>query len=233
MIEHILNGRPLIKPGAALKTLRAQRGWSLAEVSQRTGLPVSSLSKIENGKMELTLEKLLRISVALETDIAGLFTPPSAPYPQSESSGRRSLTRKDEGKRIDSPIGTYHYLAYELLNKGSIPMIIDVTAKSLEEFGEFNRHPGEELVYIVEGELDLYTTTYLPARLKAGDSLYFDSNMGHAYVAVGEQSCRILSVCIAPAAELLKFIEGKPASADPGSPPKSAKQALTLMPRSA
>jgi uncharacterized cupin superfamily protein len=95
------------------------------------------------------------------------------------------------------------------LNKHSIPILIDVTAKSLEEFGEFNRHPGEEMLYVIDGELDLYTSTYLPLNLKKGDSIYFDSNMGHAYIAVGDQPCRVLSLCVAPESELLKLIEGK------------------------
>jgi transcriptional regulator with XRE-family HTH domain len=208
-VKHVLNGRPLVKPGAALKALRAKRGWSLADLSRRTGMPVSSLSKIENDKMDLTLDKLLRISVALETDIAGLFTPPSPPYAQGESTGRRSITRAEEGNAIDTHIGRYRYLAYDLLNKHSIPMIIDVTAKSLEEFGEFNRHPGEELLYVIDGELDLYTNMYLPVNLRKGDCMYFDSNMGHAYIAAGEEPCRILSVCIAPESELLKLMESK------------------------
>jgi len=209
-VKHILNGRPLVKPGAVLKALRVERGWSLSEVSKRTGLALSSLSKIENDRMDLTLDKLLRITVALETDIGALFTPPSPPYSQGEAGGRRSITRAGEGKPIETHIGLYRYLAYELLNKHSIPMIIDVTAKSLEEFGEFNRHPGEEILYVIEGELDLYTSIYLPVNLKKGDSMYFDSNMGHAYIAVGSNPCRILSVCVAPESELLKLMEGKP-----------------------
>jgi transcriptional regulator with XRE-family HTH domain len=208
-VKHILNGRPLVKPGAALKALRVERGWSLSEVSKRTGLPLSSLSKIENDKMDLTLDKLLRITVALETDIGALFTPPSPPYSQGEASGRRSITRAGEGKPIETHIGLYRYLAYDLLNKHSIPMIIDVTAKSLEEFGEFNRHPGEEILYVIDGELDLYTNMYLPVNLKKGDCMYFDSNMGHAYIAAGSEPCRILSVCVAPESELLKLMEGK------------------------
>ena len=34
-----------------------------------------------------------------------------------------------------------------------------------------------------------------PARLETGDSIYFDSGMAHAYIAVGEGTCRVLSVC--------------------------------------
>jgi transcriptional regulator with XRE-family HTH domain len=215
----MLNGRPLVKPGAALKAIRLERGWSLTEVSKRTGLPLSSLSKIENDKMDVTLDKLLRITVALETDIAGLFATPSPPYPQGDVSGRRSITRAGDGKAIETHIGRYQYLAYELLNKHSIPIVIDVTAKSLEEFGEFNRHIGEEILFVIDGELDFYTDIYLPVNLKKGDCMYFDSNMGHAYIAAGNEPCRILSVCVAPESEL-KLIEGKPKPAqemlDPG-----------------
>jgi transcriptional regulator with XRE-family HTH domain len=208
-VKHIANGRPLVKLGAAVKARRVERGWSLSDMSKRTGIPLSSLSKIENDKMALTLDKLRRITVALETDIAALITPPGPPYSQGETSGRRSITRADEGNAIDTHIGCYRYLAYELLNKQSIPIIIDVTAKNLEEFGEFNRHPGEEILYVIEGELDLYTNMYLPVNLKKGDSMYFDSNMGHAYIAAGNGRCRILSVCVASESELVKLMEAK------------------------
>ncbi|MGH6909152.1 MAG: helix-turn-helix domain-containing protein [Phenylobacterium sp.] len=208
MSEQVLNGRALVKPGAALKALRLARGWSLAEVSRRTGIPVSSLSKVENDKMELTLEKLMRVSVALDADIAGLFTPPSAQYAEDAPSGRRSVDRAGEGRIVKTPIGDYRYLAYELINKRSIPITIDVTARTLEEFGSMHRHIGEELLYVLEGEVDLYTSLYLPVSLKRGDSIYFDSNMGHAYIATSDEPCRILTICIAPEAELIKLLEG-------------------------
>ena len=50
------------KPGAMVRAVREQRGWTLAEVSERTGLSVSTLSKVENDKMSLTYDKLSRIS---------------------------------------------------------------------------------------------------------------------------------------------------------------------------
>jgi transcriptional regulator with XRE-family HTH domain len=228
--ERSKSTRTTIRPGAALKALRLRKGWSLAEVSRRSGLPTSSLSKVENDKMELTLDKLLRVSTALDTDMAHLFTVASEPE-VAQTSGRRSITRAGDGKLLESPVGQYRYLAHELLHKQSIPMVIEVTARNLQEFGEFNRHPGEELVFVLEGELDLYTTSYLPVSLTKGDSLYFDSNMGHAYIAVGEHPCRILSVCVAPPAELLKLMETKPpqherASAPPMPTPPAPKSGV-------
>jgi len=202
--------KPLIRPGAALKALRNKHGWSLAELSRRTGLPVSSLSKVENDKMDLTLDKLLRVGTALETDLAHLIAPLSSPGTHGEPAGRRSITRAGEGQLIESAVGHYRYLAHDLLNKLSLPMIIEVTARSLEEFGEFNHHPGEEFLFVIEGELDLYTSVYLPISLKKGDSMYFDGSMGHAYIAVGPAPCRALSVCIAPGMpDLLKGLESK------------------------
>lgn len=203
--------RPAIRPGAMLKALRVKRGWSLAEISRRTGLPISSLSKVENDKMELTLDKLLRIGTALETDLAHLVAPLSVPQAQmTESAGRRSITRAGEGKLIESAAGRYRYLAHDLLNKISVPIVIEVTARSLEEFGELNHHLGEEFLLVLEGELDFYSSIYMPVNLKKGDSIYFDGNMGHAYVAVGNSPCRVLSVCVVPGSpEALRLLEPK------------------------
>jgi Cupin domain len=63
---------------------------------------------------------------------------------------------------------------------------------------------------IQQRELDVYTSMYLPVNLRKGDFMYFDSNMGHAYIAAGSEPCRILSVCVAPESELVKLMEGKP-----------------------
>jgi uncharacterized cupin superfamily protein len=78
------------------------------------------------------------------------------------------------------------------------------------------RHPGEEFVYVLEGILELHTEMYTPARLEAGDSVYFDSGMRHAYIAVGDAPCRILSICTTPERELMEsqqLIEGHESSA--------------------
>lgn len=181
-------------PGAALKSIRNERGWTLSEVSKRTQLTVSTLSKIENGKSELTVDKLIRITLALGINIADLFGTPPAAQEGSASSRRRSITRAGDGQTVSSRNGTYTYLATDILEKEMTPIIGDVTATSLEAFGGFHRHSGEEFLYILEGELILQTDTYGPAHLKAGDSIYFDSSMGHAYIAAGDAPCKVLSV---------------------------------------
>lgn len=183
--------------GLSLRELRKQRSMTLADASARTGLPVSTLSKIENNRMSISYDKLVRICEALEVDIAQLFAGNAAPpaEPQPAPAGRRSVTRKGSGYAIETPNYSHLYPAADLLNKRIVPIIAEVRARSLKEFGELVRHPGEEYAYVLEGTIDLYTDLYAPTRLGPGDSIYFDSGMGHAYIAVSPGTCRVLSVC--------------------------------------
>jgi transcriptional regulator with XRE-family HTH domain len=198
------------KPGAAVKALRRKHGWTLAEVSRRTGLPTSTLSKIENDKMSLTFDKLARLSSGLEIDISALFRGANGEDAHSGASGRRSIVRAGEGKAIETKNYLHLYPAWELLNKKIIPIVAELRARSLEEFGELIRHPGEEYAFVLEGEVELHTSLYAPVRLKTGDSIYFDSGMGHAYIAVGDGPCRVLSLCSAPETQLIAASAGRP-----------------------
>ena len=205
---------PKSEPGSALRSLRKNRQLTLAEVSARTGLPVSTLSKIETGKMSLSYDKLARLSAGLEVDIAQLFEP-NAGAPPTRVQGRRSITRAGEGLAVETENYSHLYPGADLLNKHLVPIIAEPHARSLAEFGELVRHPGEEFVYILEGTVDLHTDLYAPARLEAGDSMYFDSGMGHAYIAVGLKRCRVLSICTATQSQLIEAIgvdQGNPAA---------------------
>ena len=197
-------------PGAALKALRRKRGWTLADVSKRTGLPASTLSKIENDRMSPTFDKLARISTGLQIDIATLFGGDAGADAQPSASARRCIVRAGEGKAIETKNYSHLYPAWDLLNKRIIPIVAELHARSLEEFGELIRHPGEEYTYVLEGEVDLHTSVYAPVRLKAGDSIYFDSGMGHAYIAVSAGPCRVLSLCSAPETQLIAATAGRP-----------------------
>lgn len=187
--------------GAYLRQLRKKRGMTLAEASEKAGLPTSTLSKIENNRVSLSFDKLLRISQSLEIDIAELLsgdaTAPAAPGPTA--SGRRSITRAGSGYSIETPNYAHLYPAADLLNKCIVPIVAEVRARSLKQFGELIRHPGEEFAFVLEGAVELHTDLYAPTRLEKGDSIYFDSGMGHAYIAAAEGPCRILSICSADA----------------------------------
>jgi transcriptional regulator with XRE-family HTH domain len=202
--------RATAKPGATLKKLRIHKGWTLKEVSERTGYPVSTLSKIENDRVSLTYDKLTRISAGLEVDFSSLFGAAEVePEPQALH-GRRSIARAGEGRPIESPNYFHLYPAAELLHKRLIPVIVEIRVRSLEEFGELIRHSGEEYAYVLEGEIDVHTSAYAPKRLKAGDSIYLDSSMGHAYIAACDVPCRVLAVCSGTESQIITAVGGTP-----------------------
>lgn len=212
-----ISGRVAAHPGSALKALRNQRGWTLAEVSRRTGLPVSTLSKIENERISLTYDKLALLSASLSIDIAQLFGPPLGGMPGAVI-GRRSYTPGGQGQVIETGNYGHIYPAADFLNKRFIPIIAELRARSLEEFGELIRHPGEEYAYVLEGTVLFHTDLYAPLTLRKGDSIYFDSGMGHAYLAADPGPCRVLSICSGPESQLKEALQRE-------SPAKAAHRA--------
>jgi transcriptional regulator with XRE-family HTH domain len=62
-----------IQLGIQLKKIRKQKGISLAELGLRGDFDKHALSKIENGKKEITVYSLQKICVSLEIEIEDFF----------------------------------------------------------------------------------------------------------------------------------------------------------------
>jgi len=193
VVDQAAAGRVSARPGAALKALRMQRGWTLAEVSKRTELPVSTLSKIENDRMSLSYDKLARISAGLGVDISQLFTPQIA-GPPGAVSGRRSVTLAGQGQIIETENYGHIYPAADFLNKRFVPVIAELHARTLEEFGEMVRHSGEEYAYILDGTVEFHSELYAPLTLRRGDSIYFDGLQKHTYRSLVKTQCTAVVV---------------------------------------
>jgi transcriptional regulator with XRE-family HTH domain len=181
-------------PSRAIRDARISQGLSLRALSARAGLPYSTLSKLENGKMALTYDKLIRLAQALNVDIKDIIANAEA-RDAPVAVGRRSVTRAGEGVDADSEKHLHHYPAADLLGKMMTPIVIDVQARSVDELGGLVRHSGEEYLYVISGSMELHSDLYAPLTLAAGDSVYFDSGMAHGYVRTSSEPCRVLAVC--------------------------------------
>ena len=187
-------------PGDKIRALRQASGFTLSDIKERTGLSVSTLSKLEQGKASLSYDKLLQISQALGVDMAQILEAATgAAVPTAAPSGRRVIQRAGEGQLVDTRSYKQLYLATELLNKSFVPIVVEHCARTIEdffeEFGGHIKHPGEEFNIVLEGEIVFHSELYAPVRLYRGDSIYFDSDMGHAYLAGIEGVCRTLAIC--------------------------------------
>ena len=69
-----------------------------------------------------------------------------------------------------------------------------VKARDVGAFDNLVSHPGEELIYVLSGEVELHSDLYAPIRLGVGDSVYYDAGMGHALISVSEDDATLLNI---------------------------------------
>lgn len=169
------------RTGAAIRKLRLSRGWSLAALSEQSGVPISTLSRVELGQNALNYEKLMRLCRALEVDLEGLVTREAETAPAA--SGRRSVIRAGEGPPTRVAGNTGRRAASDLLSKSLSPIVIDVTARDMEAHGALAIHPGEAYLLVLGGEIEFHGHLYAPLTLRAGDGVYFDASAGYALIA--------------------------------------------------
>jgi transcriptional regulator with XRE-family HTH domain len=193
--------------GLLLRDLRARKGWTLKEMSKRTGIPVSTLSKVEHDRLTLTYDKLLQVSEGLKTPLSELFADPIGNTGADPAvTARRSLGFLSDAVRVNTKNYDYYYMCPELRRKRMIPIYTRIRARSLAEFGELVQHSGEEYIYVLEGAIAVHTAFYDPVILKSGESIYVDSNMGHAYVAEGCDEATVLAVCSSAEESLMESL---------------------------
>ena len=176
-----------------LAALRRERGWTLDQTADRTGVSRASLSKLEKAQMSPTFDVLLKLGLGFGLSPVALLGRVGA----GGASGRRSITRAGEGTEYLAPNYEHRVLAAELSHKAMLPFVTVVRARSLDDYGDWDRHESEDLLYVLEGELTLHTEHYAPERLGPGDSIYMDSRMGHAMVSESEEDAVVLWVSAA------------------------------------
>ncbi|MGO4560247.1 helix-turn-helix domain-containing protein [Mesorhizobium sp. 2RAF21] len=174
--------------GLRLREYRQSRKMRLSDISSITGLSISTLSKIENGKLSLSFNKILQLSIDLSIPISTLIGPVDEPH----IIGRRAFTPAGKGRRAHRPQWDAETLSDDLIKKRNIFMKLSVKCRSIEDYGPFSTHPGEEFIYVISGSMELHTELYKPLRLDVGDSIQFDSMTPHAYVALGEETPVVL-----------------------------------------
>jgi len=135
---------------------------------------------------------------------------------------RRSIGRLDNAVRVNTPNYDYFYICPELRRKRMVPTVTRIRAKSVKEFGELVRHPGEEYIYILEGPVEIHAEYYEPIVLQAGESIYIDSTMGHAYVVPeGCEEALVLGVCSSAEEDLMEALMKLHADATPPVKPRA------------
>jgi len=175
-----------------LRGLRAQYGWTLDDLASRSGVSRSTLSKLERNHVSPTYDVIQRLARSFDLSVVGFL---SSGIPRN-AAGRRAVTLATEGQVRESRGHSLRMLFEDLSTKRMIPFHATIHARNLAAAGGLVRHSGEECMYVLSGEVLFHTEHYAPVRLKTGDSIYIDSEMGHACVSCGPEDAEVFWVTI-------------------------------------
>ena len=177
--------------GQRLRQLRKDNHWTLAHVAEKTGISVGTLSKLEHGKTDLNFSSVNKLANGLELPVTDLTNPAPA-FAVRSATGMRSITLGGQGAKFEASDMLYEVLCNDVTHHNQGYLRGTVQSHAFDSSMPWHRHEGQEFLFILDGILDLFTGLYQPLRLEAGDSILFDSSMGHHYVSVGEKNAEIL-----------------------------------------
>ncbi|SRR5579875_361216 len=175
--------RTVSEIGAKVAKARAERGWSLAQLAERAGLSTAAVHKIERSGMTPTIASLMKVAAALGKSV-GYFVEEgdsARPVTVVRAHERSALYTSKQGLRLQNISGRYgpFWMAgaeahlEPLADSGPVPM----------------RHPGEELVLILEGRLT-FTIDGERYELEEGDSIHFRTSRPHSWANPDERPAR-------------------------------------------
>lgn len=194
--EGALSGAQRASFGEKIRNIRKGRGWTLETLGKRSGLSFSTISKAERGIISLTYDNILKLAFAFDMDMSQLLSDAGS---ANDVSQIVTVEREGDAQVIENQFYVMNMLCSARSKKRMMPVHATIKAHSLEEFTKFISHPGEEFVYVLEGQLTFQIEGQAPRVLEPGDCVYFDSGLGHAYLSTGQEEARLLVVCWHPA----------------------------------
>ena len=177
--------------GPKIRQLRLKKKMGLVELGRHTGLSPAMLSKIERGRLFPTLPTLLRIalvfSVGLEFFFAGSREKPLVAV--MRKSDRLALPDQPGTRHTSFRFESLDFLATERRFNSYLAEFLPIALEHLRP----HTHAGVEFIYAFQGQLSVHVDS-VEHVLRAGDSMYFDATVPHAYRRSRSGACRALVV---------------------------------------
>ena len=165
--------------GPRLRALRQQRGTTLTELAESTGISLSTLSRLESGQRRPTLELLLPLARAHHVSLDELVNAPPSGDPRVQLRPVQRfgatvipLTRRPGGLQ-----------AWKMVYPPGWP----------EREPEPKVHEGYEWMYMLAGRLRLRLGTQETV-LRPGEVVEFDTHIPHCFANSGAEPAEVLSI---------------------------------------
>jgi len=179
-----------------LRTLRLRRSMGLTQLAEHTGFSPAMLSRLENGRLIPTLPTLTRIALVFGVGLDYFFSDPRKRHVVaiSRSSERKVFPSDPKATAASWSFESLDFRANERKLNGFLAHFHPVPEEKLTP----HFHPGVELLYLIEGKLEM-TIGVDTIQLSAGDSVYFDSLQKHTYRSLIKKRCTAIVVTTASA----------------------------------
>lgn len=173
--------------GHRLRGLRHERGLSLKQLAQLTGVSIGLISQVERNQIDPSLDTLRKLAKALDVALFNLFAQPDDP-------GVAVIPRDRRPKLISAPGA----VAYTRISPGfgRIEMLEGILEPGAASSLTLWEHNSEECAVVMEGALTV-EFDHEAYEIHAGDSIYFDSNRAHRYVNPHDVRC-VYIVAVTP-----------------------------------
>jgi transcriptional regulator with XRE-family HTH domain len=157
--------------GGRIRSLRKLKGLSLLTLSERSGLSINAISRIERGESSPTVSSLRRLADGLDVTVIDLF--------KDETTATTLFVKGDHRVRTRAAGATIESLGSGLPEQGLEPIWITIEPGS----GSTNdtvSHSGEEFVLCLDGCVEYRVADRL-YKLDPGDTLFFKADQPHCF----------------------------------------------------
>lgn len=167
----------LAEVGPRLRRVRDQRGVTLTELSDATGISKSTLSRLESGQRKPSLELLLPIAEAHQVPLDELVGAPEVGDP------RVQFVPQDRNGRVVIP----------LTRQAGGLQAWKVIIEPSDEQPKLRIHEGYEWLYVLAGEMRLIVADH-DITMGQGEVAEFDTAVPHWFGAAGNEPVEVLSL---------------------------------------
>ena len=180
------------KLGEKIKTIRTEKGWSLQELAEKSGISAAGIHKIESNGIIPTITTMMKIADSLGKKVS---------YFIEEEGEQEDALFVPSRKR--EPIFTFKRgLSLQGISAKKYGDFIMTAAYAVAEVGASSgkkpmSHRGEELVYCLQGKME-FRVKAKSFILNTGDSLHFRTHLEHSWKNTGGVQARLIWVLAVP-----------------------------------
>jgi transcriptional regulator with XRE-family HTH domain len=180
--------------GQRVLKVREEKGLTVKDVAQRTGLSSKFLAKIETDEVSPPLGVLIRLAKALDMKLGRFISSGEVKPFTVVRKDQRPVVSRYTSAQGDQYGYTYESLAPDKKDRHMEPFMVTLVPSKAKK--ELSTHAGQEFIYVVEGAMEVLLKDYADV-LYPGDSIYYDSTVPHLVRCHGDTETVILAVLYA------------------------------------